>query len=84
MDKLKFVGGVVLAVIFSYIMLTSFMPVIVEFSEIGAESVNASAHITEYVGAKEGVQYMPLFLYFVPGVTGLAAIVWKLKYNRSD
>lgn len=83
MEKFKFVSIVVFFVVLTYIMLTSFMPVISDLSEASATEVQATAdNISNYVGAVESVQYMPLLLYFIPGVIGLVAIVWKLKYAK--
>lgn len=82
-DKLKFILWTVGGVIFSYLILTACMPVINDFADIGITEVIAEVdNISDYVGAVEGLQYMPLLLYFIPGVIGLAAIVWKLKFSK--
>lgn len=82
MNKVKFIGLVIAAVIFFYLLLTVFMPIFVTVTDNATTAIEASTYNATYVGSKEGLQYSPLVLYFAPAVIGVSAIMWKLRQSE--
>lgn len=79
MAKLKFTGAVLGAVIVTYIIMTILMPVFSTLATAGADEVAESPNAESYIGAQEALNYFPLWIYFVPAVIGIGAIVIRLK-----
>lgn len=80
MDKVKFIGFVIFGVTVAMLFLTILMPMFVEITGDVATEIGTSPNIDTYVGATEGIEYAPLFLYFIPAAVGIAAIVIKFKH----
>lgn len=84
-NNLKFTAWVIFLVAVSMLVMTPMMPFISESAGVAATGVNSSVYASSYVGAEEAATYSPFFLYFVPPVVGIIAIVIKLKTSgRGD
>ncbi len=82
MDKLKFIGFVIFGVMVAYLFLSILMPLFVTVTGDAATEVLSSPNAGTYVGTVEGIRYTPLFLYMVPAVAGITAIVFKLRFAK--
>ena len=81
MDKVKFIGFMILSLMVYYMLLSVLMPLIISTSAGAAGNITASANAATYVGAAEAANYTPLVLYIVPSVIALTAIVFKLRQS---
>ncbi len=72
--------GVILAVIVTYMIVAASQPVVNEI----IESANTSTNWTGFEETQAMVTSYPLYLWAIPGVVGLVAIIYYLKFwNRS-
>lgn len=77
--KVKLIGVIIAAVIVCYIFLTAVMPVIVDLSSSANETITASSNWTDYPGAQGALVGAPFWLYFIPAIGGIVAIVIVLR-----
>jgi len=84
MDKIKFIGVMIVGLVVYYMFLSILMPLIVSTSGGASSNVTASANAATYVGAAAAANYTPLVLYIVPSVLALAAIAFKLKQSGTS
>jgi len=75
MNKIWQIGIIVIGVIIVILFLTAIMQV---FTEV-TETANASANLTPYPGSEAALISAPWYLYFVPVIIGLFAIVGILR-----
>lgn len=79
MDKIKFVGIVIIMLFFVYAVLTICMPVI---NQLAFETANNSS-VAAYPDAQAALRWTPILLYTVPAVMAAGAIAIKLKFSNS-
>ena len=78
-DKIKFVLGVIFAVFVVYVFMT------IMWGSLMVPSIDIAYNATDNTTmhySKAGIGFMKIALYFVPGVLGLGAIVWKLRQQE--
>ncbi len=79
MEKLKFIGWVLLCVGITYLVLTVAMPLIVSTAGTASTEIGTSPNAAAYASSRYALGWLPLGIYFIPGVIGIAAIVWRLR-----
>ena len=72
------IGGVV----FAYIILTAAQGAIVSIVSSANTTMAATSNMSNYPGAQQGLLSMPLVLYFIPAIVGIAGVVWLLKFKK--
>ena len=72
------IGGVV----FAYIILTAAQGAIVNIVSTANTTMAATSNMSNYPGAQQGLLSMPLVLYFIPAIVGIAGVVWLLKFKK--
>jgi len=86
MSKFKSIAWIVGSVLFTYLVLTVTMPILSTFANDSANQVATNANVIAgaYPGAEEGPRMMPVVLWFVPAVLGIAGVVIVLKKGDSS
>lgn len=84
MDKIKFIGIVLVCVAVAYLSLAAVFGVITTSAFQSANTVNASANAYAYRATTGALRFSPLFLWFVPAGIGAGCIAWKLKFDKRD
>ncbi|MBU1027405.1 MAG: hypothetical protein KKA31_06725 [Candidatus Margulisbacteria bacterium] len=75
MNKFLSVAGIILLLVIVYLVLTAAMPTI---TTITVDTGNASG-MSDYPETQAAIRSAPIWIYFLPGVIGIAAIVVMLK-----
>ena len=78
-EKVKLVGLIIGAVIIAYLFLTATMPVISDFASTANTTISSTSNMSDYPGTQGALLAAPFWLYFVPAIIGIAAIVFALK-----
>lgn len=78
--KYVMVGIVVVLVVFAYIMFAINQPIINEITE----TANASISAASFPETKSFVNWWPLLIWGIPGLAGVIAIVYYLKFWNRD
>lgn len=79
MNKVKAIGSIIIGVIVIYIILTAAQPAIVEVANTANVTMAASSNMSNFPGMAEATVAAPLWIYFIPGGVGLAAVIFILK-----
>lgn len=77
--KVKLIAIIIGGVIFCYLILTAIMPVFTDVTGTANETITASSNWTDYPGSQAALVGAPFWIYFIPGVVGIVAIVFVLK-----
>ena len=72
------IGGVV----FAYIILTAAQGAIVNIVSTANTTMAETSNMSNYPGAQQGLLAMPLVLYFIPAIIGIAGVVYVLKFKK--
>ena len=80
LNKIGYVGGVVVAVIVVTIFLTIAMPAIKTFTDLAVNDTT----VGNYSGYKAAAAAAPVWIYAIPFVLGGAAIFSKLMQKGGD
>ena len=78
-NKIVAFGIIWILVIFAYIILAVTMPAINDLVGVSSAALDASANMTQFPGAKEGVETFPVYVWFLPGFAGIVTTVIVLK-----
>jgi len=78
-SKIVQLGIIWLLTVFVYIILAVCMPAINELVGVSSAALDASANMTQFPGAKEGVETFPVYVWFLPGFAGIVTTVIVLK-----
>ena len=78
-SKFGFTAFTFVAVCIIYLFLTVMMPFISGLAFDASANISAGATAGNYTASIGGLNYAPLFIYFLPGVIGIVAIVIRLK-----
>ena len=79
MHKIGRIAIVVVMVIAVYLFMLVVMPTIVDIVSSANSTMDASSNMSMYPGTSPAVLATPWFLWFVPGVVGMIAVVVILK-----
>lgn len=82
--KIKKVGIVTGLMVVCYVILTIMMPEISTSATSAAAQMDASAYASNYAFAKASNNFMPLVLYFIPGLVGIISIAVILKSGQTQ
>lgn len=82
MEKLKFCVIVVMMTIAAYVVMLPVWGIITSSAFNTATSINATANGFTYRHTVGLLRFSPLFLWFAPGLVGVALIAWKLKFSN--
>lgn len=82
MDKVKFICLVIFGLGVFYLLLTVLMPLFVGVTGDAVTEIQASPNAASYILAIAGVQYFNLFIYIIPAVIAITAIVYKLRTSK--
>lgn len=84
--KNKFVGLFLiwLFVIIAYIIIAIGMPAVRELSGVASTELEASANMSNFPGTTGLVESSPIWIWFVPGLVGMIATVWTLKFGKEE
>lgn len=77
--KLVSVAWIVGGVIIAYLLLTLFMPILVDTSSTANVTMAATSNMSNYPGTTETIISVPWVLYFVPAIGGGIALVVVLR-----
>lgn len=78
-NKIKLVAIIIGGVIFVYVFLLAIMPIFVDVTTTANATITASSNWTDYPGAQAVLVGAPLWIFFIPGIVGIASIVLVLK-----
>lgn len=79
MNKLKPILFIVIGVILAYVVLIPTMPILTDTAAESAAILEAEHDMDNYPGSKEGLQFAPWLLYFLPAGIGIVSIVVVLR-----
>ena len=79
MNKLGGVAIIVFLVVVLYLILMAVMPVLTSVVSTANTTMAASSNLSNYPGTQEVVLASPWFLWFVPAVIGIIALIIHLK-----
>lgn len=78
-NKIKLVALIIAGVILCYVFLTIIMPIFVDFASTANTTIAESSNWSDYPGTQAALVGAPFWIYFIPGIVGMAAIVVVLK-----
>lgn len=78
MSKLIAIAIVLGVTIAAYLLVTVVMPTFTDIVNTVNATLDSSANMSNYPGTSEVLVSTPLFMYFVPGVLAVAAVVFIL------
>lgn len=79
-QKVKVSAFLILGVVGAYLILAASMGAITNIVSSANASLHASANMTDFPGVAEAVNGFPWYVWFIPGVIGVAGEVWLLRF----
>jgi len=77
--KIITVAGIVMVVGIAYFFIIVIMPFIADMSSTANTTIAATSNMSNYPGLSGGLLGAPLFLYFVPAITGIILVIITLR-----
>jgi len=81
-SKIVQVGLIIAGVVIIIIFITAIMPVFVDFTSTANTTIAASSNFSDYPGTQSALLAAPLWIYFIPVIVGVVAIVMVLREKR--
>ncbi len=78
-NKIKLVILIIAGVILITGFMTILIPILADFASTANTTIAASSNWSDYPGAQGALIGAPLWLYFIPTILGIAAIVIVLR-----
>lgn len=78
-NKIKQVIFIIAGVVLVYVFLTIIIPILADFAGTANATITASSNFTDYPGTQAVLVGAPFWIYFIPGIVGIVAIVFVLK-----